>query len=103
MKRAVSQSPRLGLARKWDGASSPEGEPEFNLRVPVEPAWLIQPFEHVLTVEPQRHLAAGDGSKKRPGQIGFCYIDDGSAARIVNDAIKAGNEAVQAVKDAYGY
>jgi hypothetical protein len=37
------------------------------------------------------------------GQISWCYIDDWSAANIVNDAIAAGNEGVRDVKDACGF
>jgi hypothetical protein len=91
------------LARKWEDGKGRHGEPEFNLRVPTEPSWLIQSFEHHLAANPDRYLRDVDKWKKRPGQISWCYIDDWSAANIVNDAIAAGNEGVRAVKDAYGF
>jgi hypothetical protein len=92
--RAELLSKRVRL--KQDG-------PLFNLRVPIEPGFLICPFKHHLLAEPERHFREGSLMKKGPGQICFCYIDHASAARIVNDALKAGNGNVAPIKKMYGF
>ena len=76
---------------------------QFNVRVPVDPKWLIQPFVVPITAKVERHLRDGSGFKKRPGQTGFCYIDDVAAANIVCDAIDMRNTALKTVKDKYGF
>ncbi len=80
-----------------------EGGPEFNLKVPTEPDYLICPFEYHLLADPKRHFREGSQVKKGPGQICFCYIDHGSANLIVNDALMGGNSNVAPVKEIFGF
>lgn len=84
-------------------AHSLNGMRRFNVKVATSPDWLIQPFVVPIPAVIDRHLREGSQVKQRPGQRGFCYVDDASASNIVHDALGKGNGALRDVVRGFGF